>query len=1299
MNETTKTYREKGRALFLTAIMVLSLVAISATFAAGPAVAQTANSGGTSISDVSGAANAVDGQESTYNIQIQIDDVDASGTTDNEIVVDLDGLNPDGSSLTQNSFTLSGGSVSNVAYSADTSANTATVTFDASGGTSSETLDLDFDVNATNDVGELGTQSVTYDYDQTGDGTNEITDAAVGDIGVENDLAVDIQPVTNPTGEDFDAAVTVTNEGPSEATGVDLTNHAVTYPQDGGGTNTVSNSNSPNSGNTLASGESVTLAVPNGAIPATDTDVGFVDGGQTVDVSGDNFVAPTFSQDVQISDDGRALIDGEISDDVLPFSDVEDVEDLEITVEIDKAPGTPGVVGDTIVDSVRVGDWNSLAANNPNVTTSQFESSLNPDEYKVGLRTYDDNMDYRFIAEPAGNLSGNFEAFDGLTQPVSSGEGETRNIRLTPIINVSEFQIDQPFNSALADGDDEIVFNIEQVYGDRNGEPIESSTTLNLDVEGADDETAIALSQEGSSIGDGSSTKSIIWDPSTYGPDNPLTITATSTEPQQAGFNFTAADNESAIDIGYGAGPGSARTKQFVTSGEGTLQGYVDNPITTDPVEDASVWVVESSLYEQNEYETTVDISALDGYYDDPTNNDNIDEDSIYLRLVDNETRQVIDPKNYDLRGQDGFSGVNIRELRSLDTNDERQGAGYWIEDRGADRRITFNHTRLAPEDYLVDVSMTGENVSDQRVADSAPANFTRVNETASGGDTFTQDDTVQNVGNASNITAPTDTLSGDDGAPSLVQPNANLTLERTIERSGDSNTDEIEGANYVDSPGFINSAGEDTEGTNGLGRFVLSNLPTDYQTSTAYIGIATKPDFTSDFADVRLDENGNLRFGEDQESSPFAIEPIDPTPGYVDIENFGLHPPLDETGGAPDPSQIEPFDDPSDETIQDIPRDASVDVFTVETRSSEDGALLNATVDIEVPDNGSEAGPSEFNFTGEIVDVIGGDIVSQDDLDTGEIHTGSQDSIGSIDVGVGEAVVLLESDESGETLNRSEVTDTSGQYEPPTNQTGIFAQLANDATATDFTRKSFQGVIVFESGSISGDISNDDELLPNTFVYTAEFNSDDGTYFSIEPNWTDSPTSGYGDIDNNDDVNETVFDMTVRNGANGPVIDSTQATGQELQSYNLSTSFATVSEASVGEFNLLRTKANHNNGDYSMDRVPATDDGTQDTGVDYRRLTAAQFETGDTGNGSTSTPVRTGFTVEGNVVITGAQPLPDDGNGDNGDSDNDGVLDAYQDGNGDTSTDQLRNAIGDWRNNQITTDQLRAVINNWRNS
>jgi hypothetical protein len=104
------------------------------------------------------------------------------------------------------------------------------------------------------------------------------------------------------------------------------------------------------------------------------------------------------------------------------------------------------------------------------------------------------------------------------------------------------------------------------------------------------------------------------------------------------------------------------------------------------------------------------------------------------------------------------------------------------------------------------------------------------------------------------------------------------------------------------------------------------------------------------------------------------------------------------------------------------------------------------------------------------------------------------------------------------------------------------------------------------------------------------------------------------------------------------------------------------------------------------------------DAGVNYRRLTASQFETGNTGNGSTSTPVRTGFTLEGNVVITDAEPLPDDGNGD-GDSDNDGVLDAYQDDNGDTSTDQLRNAIGDWRNNQITTDQLRAVINNWRNS
>ena len=43
MNNKTQTFREKGRAVFLAAIMVLSVVAMTASFGAAPVAAQNGN--------------------------------------------------------------------------------------------------------------------------------------------------------------------------------------------------------------------------------------------------------------------------------------------------------------------------------------------------------------------------------------------------------------------------------------------------------------------------------------------------------------------------------------------------------------------------------------------------------------------------------------------------------------------------------------------------------------------------------------------------------------------------------------------------------------------------------------------------------------------------------------------------------------------------------------------------------------------------------------------------------------------------------------------------------------------------------------------------------------------------------------------------------------------------------------------------------------------------------------------------------------------------------------------------------
>jgi hypothetical protein len=596
-----------------------------------------------------------------------------------------------------------------------------------------------------------------------------------------------------------------------------------------------------------------------------------------------------------------------------------------------------------------------------------------------------------------------------------------------------------------------------------------------------------------------------------------------------------------------------------------------------------------------------------------------------------------------------------------MNTSDLRQGNGFIVIDDNDDGNLAFNLTGIEPGEYALDVSLAAGNASDQRAlaGETAPENFTRINGTNIGSDKVYDDkDAVSSSSEYSdpaNITVPTDTL---DEAPAVRTVSENLTLLDAIDRAEGSDSSGFPGANIVDSPGFVNSYGFDTGGTTDSGAYALNRIYSQFQDGVQYVAIASKPGFDADFQDVYVTEDGELTFEESQNSNDFQLEPIEPQPDFVNITNWGLHPPLSQTGGEPDPSQIEEYDNKTDAFNQTVPRDGSVDVIYVETGDQSAAAdlnKLNATVDLSVPDDNQSADPNKAeNFTGQIVGVFGGEKVSNGSSgDIGTIHTGDSESVAGFDLDEGEAIVLLESDESNVNLVREDAVNDNGnqngQFEPPTNQTGVFAELTNDASAVDFSRKDFVGVILFESGSISGDISNDDELLPNTFVWTAEFElaaPGASTAFEVTPNFTASPIDSFDDLSDdpavaNNQVSNIVFDFVANDTSTSPetTIQEFQVTGEEMKSLNLSDKLDVVSDASVEEFNLLRSQAEHGNGDYSMDRVPATDE----YGVDYRRLAAVQYGSADTGNGSTAEPVRTGFTVEGNVVIVGAQPLQSD--------------------------------------------------------
>ncbi|PSQ33974.1 hypothetical protein BRD08_10970 [Halobacteriales archaeon SW_10_66_29] len=1140
MNNKTQTFREKGRAVFLAAIMVLSVVAMTASFGAAPVAAQNGNISVVGNVDVDPADEHVG---ATYTTDYNLDDTRENISF---VSVDLSDAEDEGVDL------------SNV---------------DAS------------EVSVTDSSGSIAVAGVAT-ADNTGDGTDEL-------------LVMELDSTT-----DF-----------ASGSG-DVTVDGITNPDEG---------ESPYS-LTLGLHEDSGDGTPGPAVTSDSGDF-------AINEVTDNF------------EGGNAFIDGNIGDDRL--NPIENDQNVTLKVINDDTGGI-------IINEVQFKNFDTLAANNPYVESAGFTSSSDKQagqrgEYFIEFNQQETRVNYTFNASIEG-----FEAFDGEVEGIVSQQSD-RNIRLTRIISAGEIDIVQSSESGLADGEDTITFDVS-VFDDNDGSQF-SDARVEVDVDADQDNSSVGVNpvdpDQDSFYGD-EGTQTVATDE-----NGTVSLEVNSSVIQEVEFNFTAVSDNSVYQT---------RTKSFIISGEAELQGHAYNKATTSPVEDASVWLVSASRYETNQHKLTLGISALDDATPNlNTTDSDVAGDRAVVRLIDNETKEVIENQNYDVReaGEEEASEIrandhnsenfdDVRKIEAMNTSDLRQGNGFIVIDDNEDGDLQFNLTGIEPGEYALDVSLAAGNASDQRAlaGETAPENFTRITGTFSPPNkAFDDTDSVSSsiqYSDPADIQVPTDTL---DVAPAVRTVEENLTLLDAIDRAEGSDSSGFPGANIVDSPGFVNSYGEDTDGTTGSGAYALNRIYSQFQDGVQYVAIASKTGFDADFQDVYVTEDHELTFEESQNSNDFQIEPIDPQPDFVNITNWGLHPPLSQTGDEPDPSQIEEYDNKTDAFEQVVPRDGSVDVIYVETGDQSAAAdlnKLNATVDLSVPDDNQSADPNKAeNFTGQIVGVFGGEKVSNGSSgDIGTVHTGDSESVAGFDLDEGEAIVLLESDESNVNLVREDDNDNSSQFEPPTNQTGVFAELTNDASATDFSRKDFVGVILFESGSISGDISNDDELLPNTFVWTAEFEltaPGASTAFEVTPNFTASPINSFDDLSDdpavaNNQVNNIVFDFVVNDTSTSPetTIEEFQVTGEEMKSLDLSKKLDVVSDASVEEFNLLRSQAEHENGDYSMDRVPATDE----DGVDYRRLTAVQYGSADTGNGSTAEPVRTGFTVEGNVVIVGAQPL-----------------------------------------------------------
>lgn len=1193
MTRDTIDYRDKGRAVFLAAIMVLSVVAMSAAFV-GATAALNAD---TATADADPSDRL---ETATHTINVDTDEEEQNEDVQG-IVVDYEDPGVDLEGVDENDVTV--------------------------------TIEGHEDDVAAVEV--LPNPQVNIELE------NSLDDADVG-----TDIEVVIEGVGNPNGDsDVDVTTHDTDFGVGdEDNSENAVGSATALLEVTGPFYAVSNFNS------------TTIAEPGGAVEgdALITNDGDDNETQSIeyllwseqDGDPDEFVQSIDDAevDLQPGEDTEVEFAGTIDDDIEPgdyiisaISD-NDAEILPFTVaDPDDRAFITGDLRDQ--DNDRINNATDVPVRILDEDTGQ-EIAASPifvdepdDDYTQEVPVEPGGTNYTVFVDPDEAEAATGEEFESFarSEQVAPSSTERFDIRLVRLVVPAEINVDPQSEQVFADGEDSATFTVT-VTGD-DGEPFEDA-----DVEVTDDGDSVLL--------DGFDTQTLIR---TTDEDGQFELEVSS-DVVQTGVELAFEEQSQELE--------TTATVDFILDGEGEVIGDVwsqtaDAGDDRRSLEGAQVWTFQKSLYEENSIEAPTPEDAGDYWY---------------YRVVDNETGEILDV-NQDYRIDNDFQSDELKLTKTtfLNETDRSLGSGFAVENNVDGTGPVFV-TPLEPGEYRIEVSETAPHASDNRI----------------GFETDPQEEFQDNPGAA-------DAYLDDTVLVAPTERGNNLTFEAAKERT--------------DGPGDARHH----DYADDQGKYALNNLFADYQAGVDYTVAATAAGYDIQFVDPLVTEDG--AFFEDGEDENFALDPVPITPDDVDITNVGIHPALEE-GEEPDFSLVESFENMTDEYSQVIPRDGSVDVLHVET--SGEGTPLNATVDLQVPDDGDREALVDGelrNSTAEVIGVFGGDTVISSNSDLGQIHTGddfsvpeSVQGVGPIgeELGEGEALVLIESDESGETLTRSDEFNQNDDFAPKSNKTGIWAQLTADQTAHDFSDKTFQGVFVFDAGSISGTISNEDTLLPNTVVWTEEFWAGQTTRFDVQPvdddamdDLAENPAVANDQIDEMEFTIEVVdVEFTSGQITDETIIESVNVTGEDLKSFNLGANLDTVSEESVDTFNLLRSQSEHSDGEYSMDRVPASDTLISpfqpvagSPGVDYTRLTGVQYGTAESGAGTSANPVQPGFTQEGNVVITGVEPIevPDE------------WYDEYTEADGSVETSGLLDAISDWQNNQLDTTDLLTLIESWQ--
>jgi surface glycoprotein (TIGR04207 family) len=442
--------REKFNAVFFAAIMVLSMVAMSAAFAA-PAAAVSPNGNFDTGSPVVAeetehsfnvSADAAADEVVSSSLQNVTVNYTADGSVDNADNL-VDGLTADNVSVGNASGSLDIGSV-------DASGSTITIELanDAS-------IANPEDVNVTIEDAQNPDTVADHDVEVRLGATNgnEDTVTFTGASGLSTAPIISVSPETEVagTGDDVEYTVSLTNGTDDPIQGNTIT--YTTGPGDGVNVTTDTIDTDSNGEATF----NISSNAEGSFTPTFDED-GAASGAP----------AQSVSAELLVTDQSTAFIDGDIGDTQL--NPIQDDEDITLTV-------TDTDNSTVIVDEVQFSDFNTLSTNNPFVESAGFTS---------GDVDADDRGEYFLELATAGEVTYNFEAdlenfnsFDG-DVTVGPGDQNDRNIRLTR--QVTPDDIDVEFDPGQStDIDSEIDATVTVTTDDRpagNGLPLEDTPVV-----------------------------------------------------------------------------------------------------------------------------------------------------------------------------------------------------------------------------------------------------------------------------------------------------------------------------------------------------------------------------------------------------------------------------------------------------------------------------------------------------------------------------------------------------------------------------------------------------------------------------------------------------------------------------------------------------------------------------------------------------------------------------------------------------------------------------------------------------